>query len=147
MSRDQLELVQGLAERQEKEAGERLSKAQMQVDSAQRQLAQVNDYRRDYYRLATGAKGDLLDTNQLQTARHFLSQLDSIVDRQQTTLAQSELFLEQQRISWIETRRRLNAIKNLRKSRSEARKRLDEKLEQRRLDELYANQQFFSKAL
>ena len=72
MPRDQLELVQDLAERQEKEAGQRLSQAQSQLDAGQSQLDQVMLYRTDYYRLATGAAGgDLIDTNQLQTARHF----------------------------------------------------------------------------
>ena len=146
MARDQLELVQGLAERQEKEAGERLFRAQSQVDVAQNQLNQVLDYRSDYYRLATGAAGDLIDTNQLQTARHFLSQLDTIVGRQQKTMEQAELVLEQQRAAWIETKRRLNAIKNLRASRVRERVRSDGKVAQRWLDELYAIQTFYSEA-
>lgn len=146
MARDQLELVQGLAERQEKEAGERLFRAQSQVDVAQNQLNQVLDYRSDYYRLATGAGGDLIDTNQLQTARHFLSQLDTIVGRQQKTMEQAELVFEQQRAAWIETKRRLNAIKNLRASRVRERVRSDGKVAQRWLDELYAIQTFYSEA-
>ena len=146
MARDQLELVQGLAERQEKEAGERLFNAQSQVDAAQGQLNQVLDYRSDYYRLATGAGGDLIDTNQLQTARHFLSQLDTIVGRQQKSVEQAELVLEQQRTAWIETKRRLNAIRNLRQSRGKERLRREEKVAQRWLDDLYIVQNFYSEA-
>ena len=55
MSRDQLEIVQTLAERHEKEAGGRLSAAQEQLASTQSQLNQVLDYRVDYYALATGS--------------------------------------------------------------------------------------------
>ena len=146
MSRDQLALVQDLAERQEKEAANRLGSAQSQVDVAQGQLNQMMDYRSSYYRLATGAGGDVIDTSQLQTARHFLSQLDTIVGRQQKTVGQAELVLDQQRAAWIETKRRLNAIKNLRASRDHARFRQDEKVIQRLLDELHATQIFFAEA-
>ena len=71
MSRDQLELVQQLAERQEKEAASRLASAQGALANAQSQLSQVLSYREDYHRLAVGEGGSVIDTNQLQTARHF----------------------------------------------------------------------------
>lgn len=147
MRRDQLELVQNLAERQEKEVGNRLSSAQAQVDATQSQLNQVLAYRRDYHRLATGATGTAVDTHQLQTARHFLSQLDTIVGRQQTTVQQAELLLEQQRVAWVESKRRLNAIKKLRASRAQERSRSEEKVIQRWLDELFALQNITAKAL
>lgn len=145
MPRDQLELVQDLAERQEKEAGQRLSQAQSQLDAGQGQLDQVMLYRTDYYRLATGAGGDLIDTNQLQTARHFLSQLDTLVDRQQKTVEQAQAVLEQQRVAWIETKRRVTAIKNLRISRGKAEQQRLDKVTQRGLDEQFAIKTFYSK--
>ena len=144
MPRDQLELVQDLAERQEKEAGQRLSQAQSQLDAGQSQLDQVMLYRTDYYRLATGARGDLIDTNQLQTARHFLSQLDTLVGRQQKTVEQAQTVLEQQRIAWVETKRRVTAIKNLRASRAKDQDLRMDKVAQRGLDELFALKTFYS---
>lgn len=144
MPRDQLELVQDLAERQEKEAGQRLSQAQSQLDAGQSQLDQVMLYRTDYYRLATGAGGDLIDTNQLQTARHFLSQLDTLVGRQQKTVEQAQTVLEQQRIAWVETKRRVTAIKNLRASRAKDQDLRMDKVAQRGLDELFALKTFYS---
>lgn len=144
MPHDQLELVQDLAERQEKEAGQRLSQAQSQLDAGQSQLDQVMLYRTDYYRLATGAGGDLIDTNQLQTARHFLSQLDTLVGRQQKTVEQAQTVLEQQRIAWVETKRRVTAIKNLRASRAKDQDLRMDKVAQRGLDELFALKTFYS---
>lgn len=137
MPRDQLEIVQTLAERHEKEAGGRLSTAQANVASAQSQLNQVLDYRVDYYALATGSGKTAVDTNQLQTARHFLSQLDGIIARQQTTLQQSELQLEQYRNAWIEAKQRLTAIRKLRESRALERSKEEEKVIQRLLDDLF----------
>jgi flagellar export protein FliJ len=144
MPRDQLEIVQTLAERHEKEAGGRLSSAQADVASAQSQLNQVLDYRVDYYALATGSGKAAIDTNQLKTARHFLSQLDSIIGRQQVTLQQNERQLEQFRTAWIEAKRRLTAIQKLRQSRATERSKAEEKVMQRLLDDLFVSQSVIS---
>ena len=146
MSHDQLELVQKLAERQEKEAASRLASAQGALANAQSQLSQVLSYREDYHRLAVGEGGSVIDTNQLQTARHFLSELDSIAGKQQKTVQQAELLLDQHRVGWIESKRRLQAIQRLRKSRSQESQRRQEKLSQRLLDELFGIQKAFSEA-
>jgi len=144
MERDQLAVVQRLAARHEKEAAARLSSAQGALASAESQLKQIIDYRQDYQRLATGDNGQLSDTNQLQAARHFLSELDKIAGRQRTTISQSELALEQQRVSWMEAKRRLVAIDNLRSKRQHASMRAAEKYYQRELDELYSIKKNFS---
>ena len=144
MSRDQLEIVQTLAERHEKEAGGRLSTAQAQLASTQSQLNQVLDYRVDYYALATGSGKGAIDTNQLKTARHFLSQLDNIIARQQVSLQQNEHQLEQFRTAWIEAKRRLTAIQKLRELRATERSKVEEKALQRLLDDLFVSQSVIS---
>lgn len=137
MARDQLAVVQRLAERREKEAGVRLSSAQGALASAESQLKQIVDYRQDYHRLATGDSGNVTDTHQLQAARHFLSELDKIAGKQRSTIQQAELALEQQRMSWVDAKRRLTAIDKLRKHRKKERQVAAGKREQRVLDELY----------
>ena len=138
MAREQLEVVQDLAGRHEKEAGARLSSAQGVLVSAEAQLKQIIDYRQDYHQLATGARGGVIDTHQIQAARHFLSELDKIAGRQRTSIQQAEVALEQQRASWIEAKRRLVAIEQLRAKRSKERTIANEKWQQRELDELYS---------
>ena len=144
MSRDQLGVVQRLAERHEKEAGMRLSNAQGSLASAESQLKQISDYRKDYHRLATGDQGSTIDTYQLQAARHFLSELDKIAGRQRTAIRQAEKALEQQRVAWVDAKRRLVAIAQLRANRKKERHFMEEKREQRLLDELYVVQTRFS---
>ena len=143
MAREQLEVVQELAGRHEKEAGARLSSAQGALASAEAQLKQIIDYRQDYHQLATGARGGVIDTHQIQAARHFLSELDKIAGRQRTTIQQAELALEQQRASWIEAKRRLVAIEQLRAKRNKERAIANEKWQQRELDELYSIRRSF----
>ena len=145
MARDQLAVVQRLAERHEKEAGVRLSGAQGVLASAESQLKQIVDYRQDYHRLATGDSGNVTDTHQLQAARHFLSELDKIAGKQRSTIQQAELAVEQQRMSWIDAKRRLTAIHKLRKQRKRKQQVIDEKREQRALDDLFVEQQLFEK--
>ena len=146
MARDQLAVVQRLAERHEKEAGVRLSRAQGALASAESQLKQIVDYRQDYHRLATGDSGNVTDTHQLQAARHFLSELDKIAGKQRSTIQQAELTLEQQRMSWVDAKRRLTAIDKLRKQRKKEQQVADEKREQRALDDLFVVQQLFEKS-
>lgn len=143
MARDQLSVVQRLAERHEKEAGIRLSSAQGALASAEAQLKQIIDYRQDYHRLATGDSGNVTDTQQLQAARHFLSELDKIAGKQRSTIQQAELALEQQRTSWVDAKRRLTAIEKLRSQRQKERQLADEKRDQRALDDLFVVQQLF----
>lgn len=143
MARDQLAVVQRLAERHEKEAGIRLSSAQGALASAEGQLKQIIDYRQDYHRLATGDSGNVTDTQQLQAARHFLSELDKIAGKQRSTIQQAELALEQQRTSWVDAKRRLTAIEKLRSQRQKERQLADEKRDQRALDDLFVVQQLF----
>ena len=143
MARDQLAVVQRLAERHEKEAGVRLSSAQGALASAESQLKQIVDYRQDYHRLATGDSGNVTDTHQLQAARHFLSELDKIAGKQRSTIQQAELALEQQRMSWVDAKRRLTAIDKLRKQRKKEQQVIDAKRKQRVLDDLFVVQQLF----
>ena len=51
----------------------------------------------------------MIDTNQLQTAMAFPDSADSIAGKQQKTVQQAEL-LDQHRVGWIESKRRLQAI-------------------------------------
>ena len=143
MAREQLAVVQELAGRHEKEAGARLSNAQGALASAEAQLKQIIDYRQDYHQLATGARGGVIDTHQIQAARHFLSELDKIAGRQRTSIQQAEVALEQQRASWIEAKRRLVAIEQLRAKRNKERAIANEKWQQRELDELYSIRRSF----
>ena len=143
MAKDQLAVVQRLAERHEKEAGARLSSAQAALASAENQLKQIFDYRHDYHRLATGDSGNLIDTHRLQAARHFLSELDKIARKQRSIIGQAELALEQQQMSWVDAKRRHMAIDKLRKQRRKEQQVADEKREQRELDDLFVARKLF----
>lgn len=138
MARDQLGTVRQFAELREKEAGIRLSRAQVVVASAETQLRQIADYREDYQRLATGVDRNLIGTHQLQAARYFLSELDKMATKQRSTIQQAELALDRERGLWVDAKRRLTAIDKLHTQRKKAQSSANEKLQQRAQDELYS---------
>lgn len=138
MLRDQLTTVCRLAERREKEAGTRLSRAHVELASAESTLAQIVEYREDYHRLAIGGSGKLKGAHHLESARYFLSQLDKMAAKQRSVIQQSELALDHHRTSWVTAKRRLTAIEKLRAQRQKSRGIANEKRQQRLLDELHS---------
>ena len=138
MLRDQLATVCRLAERREKEAGARLSRAHVELASAEGTLAQIVEYREDYHRLAIGSSGKLTGAHQLESARYFLSQLDKMAAKQRSAIQQAELALDHQRTSWVTAKRRLTAIEKLRAQRRKSCDIANEKRQQRALDELHS---------
>lgn len=138
MSRDQLATVCRFAERREKEAGTRLSRAHVELASAENTLAQIVEYRDDYHRLATGSSGNLTGVHRLESARYFLSQLDKMAAKQRSAIQQAELALDHHRTSWITAKHRLTAFEKLRAQRQKNRDIANEKRHQRTLDELYS---------
>ena len=145
MAIDQLITVRRFAERREKEAGVRLSRAHVALGAAESQLRQIVEYREDYQRLATGVGGNVMGTQQLQAARYFLSELDKMAAKQRITIQQAQLALDQQRGSWVDAKRRLTAIEKLRAQRQKTQRIANEKRQQRVQDELYSLKMNFEK--
>lgn len=145
MAIDQLITVRRFAERREKEAGVRLSRAHVALGAAESQLRQIVEYREDYQRLATGVGENVMGTQQLQAARYFLSELDKMAAKQRITIQQAQSALDQQRGSWVDAKRRLTAIEKLRAQRQKTQRIANEKRQQRVQDELYSLKMNFEK--
>ena len=143
MSRDQLKLVQKLADRQEKEA------------------ASLAPLRRVAWRVRRGNSIRSLGIAAIITGLPLVltvlpptpanfkrpgnfSELDGIAGRQQKTVQQAELLLEQHRTAWIEAKRRQTAISRLREARASERSKIDEKRQQQLSDALFLTQRSLS---
>ena len=101
MPRDQLEIVQTWQSATRKRPGEVVdstSKRRVCAESVE-SGARLSS---GLLRLSNGFGQHCSRYQSAPDARHFLSQLDGIIARQQTTLQQSELQLEQFRNAWIE---------------------------------------------
>ena len=145
MQKSSLDTVLTLAKRRESEVSQRLHQAEMNLEASRTQLRQVQVYRQDYHRLATGSGGNIVDTNQLQTARHFLAQLDEAAGRQSRQVEQAELLAEQQRQEWIAAQRRRKAIGDLIAARQRDQAIAIEKRQQQLLDDAFRVKALFHK--
>jgi flagellar FliJ protein len=146
MAKSSLDTVLTLAERRETEVAQRLHQAELNLEATRTQLRQVQTYRQDYYRLATGGEDGRVDSNQLQTARHFLAQLDEAVVRQERQVEQAELLAQQQRQAWIEARRRRKAISDVKASRQREQALIDDKRQQQLIDDAFGVKALFAGA-
>jgi flagellar FliJ protein len=125
-----------MAEKAEKAAVQRLGYFQGQVKVAESKLADLNAFRLDYsqqwiVRGSTGVTGQWLLGFQ-----GFLAQLDTAVDQQRQSLVWHQNKLDKAREEWQQAFARVEGLRKLVQRYREEAQRLEDKREQKLLDEL-----------
>lgn len=125
-----------MAEQAEKAAVQRLGYFQGQVKVAESKLADLNAFRLDYseqwiVRGATGVTGQWLLGFQ-----GFLAQLDTAVDQQRQSLNWHQNKLDKAREEWQQAFAKVEGLRKLVQRYREEAQRLEDKREQKLLDEL-----------
>ena len=128
--------VVDMAEQAEKTAVQRLGYFQGQVKVAESKLADLNAFRLDYsqqwiVRGSTGVSGQWLLGFQ-----GFLAQLDTAVDQQRQSLVWHQNKLEKAREEWQQAFAKVEGLRKLVQRYREEAQRLEDKREQKLLDEL-----------
>ena len=128
--------VVDMAEQAEKAAVQRLGYFQGQVKVAESKLADLNAFRLDYsqqwiVRGSTGVSGQWLLGFQ-----GFLAQLDTAVDQQRQSLVWHQNKLEKAREEWQQAFAKVEGLRKLVQRYREEAQRLEDKREQKLLDEL-----------
>ncbi|MFJ7312501.1 flagellar export protein FliJ [Pseudomonas sp. NPDC098747] len=128
--------VVDMAEQAEKTAVQRLGYFQGQVKVAESKLADLNAFRLDYseqwiVRGSTGVSGQWLLGFQ-----GFLAQLDTAVDQQRQSLVWHQNNLEKARDEWQQAFAKVEGLRKLVQRYREEAQRLEDKREQKLLDEL-----------
>lgn len=128
--------VVDMAEKAEKAAVQRLGYFQGQVKVAESKLADLNAFRLDYsqqwiVRGSTGVSGQWLLGFQ-----GFLAQLDTAVDQQRQSLVWHQNNLEKAREAWQQAFAKVEGLRKLVQRYREEAQRLEDKREQKLLDEL-----------
>lgn len=128
--------VVDMAEKAEKTAVQRLGYFQGQVKVAESKLADLNAFRLDYseqwiVRGSTGVSGQWLLGFQ-----GFLAQLDTAVDQQRQSLVWHQNNLEKARDEWQKAFAKVEGLRKLVQRYREEAQRLEDKREQKLLDEL-----------
>jgi flagellar FliJ protein len=128
--------VVDMAEKAEKTAVQRLGYFQGQVKVAESKLADLNAFRLDYseqwiVRGSTGVTGQWLLGFQ-----GFLAQLDTAVDQQRQSLNWHQNNLDKAREAWQQAFAKVEGLRKLVQRYREEAQRLEDKREQKLLDEL-----------
>ncbi|MCL9799335.1 flagellar export protein FliJ [Pseudomonas sp. AKS31] len=128
--------VVDMAEKAEKTAVQRLGYFQGQVKVAESKLADLNAFRLDYsqqwiVRGSTGVTGQWLLGFQ-----GFLAQLDTAVDQQRQSLVWHQNKLDKAREEWQQAFAKVEGLRKLVQRYREEAQRLEDKREQKLLDEL-----------
>ncbi|MBN6773465.1 flagella biosynthesis chaperone FliJ [Pseudomonas granadensis] len=125
-----------MAEKAEKTAVQRMAYFQGQVTVAESKLADLNAFRLDYsqqwiVRGSTGVSGQWLLGFQ-----GFLAQLDTAVDQQRQSLVWHQNNLDKARNEWQQAFARVEGLRKLVQRYRDEAQRLEDKREQKLLDEL-----------
>ena len=128
--------VVDMAEKAEKTAVQRMGYFQGQVKVAESKLADLNAFRLDYceqwiVRGSTGVSGQWLLGFQ-----GFLAQLDTAVDQQRQSLVWHQNNLDKARDEWQKAFAKVEGLRKLVQRYREEAQRLEDKREQKLLDEL-----------
>jgi len=131
-----MEPVLRVAASREDKAAQEFGASRRQLDEHERQLAQLQGYRREYQaRFETsGAAG--ISAARLLDTRRFLAQLDQAIAQQQQAVSNATRLCEQKRQLWLRARQKSQTFIKA-KERFEAQESLaDDKRDQKASDEL-----------
>ena len=137
MAESKLELVLRLNSEEEKQAALMFKAMQDDYTNAEDALNQALSYRVEYEEMSRGARHDKFIPMQLKAARSFLANIDGLIEKQRIILRTKLEALEARRQHWQLLRARTKSIEALIASRDKSRQMIEEKKEQRRLDDLF----------
>jgi len=125
-----------MAENVEKQAAQRLGHYQGQVNLANAKLAELDKFRADYQAqwMTHGAKG--VSGMWLMNYQRFLNQLETAVAQQNKSLAWHQGNLNNARKAWQHAYARVEGLRKLVLRYAQEARQLEDKREQRLLDEL-----------
>jgi flagellar FliJ protein len=128
--------VVDMAERAEREAATQLGRCQAQVQQAKLQEAELERYRNDYQEqwINEGQRG--VSGQWLMNYQRFLSQLESAIAQQRNSVAWHQSNLDKARDNWQQRYARLEGLRKLVQRYQDEARRIEDKREQKLLDEL-----------
>ncbi len=131
-----MEPVLRVAASREDKAAQEFGASRRQLDEHERQLAQLQGYRREYQaRFETSGAAGITAARLLDT-RRFLAQLDQAIAQQQQAVSNAARLCEQKRQLWLRTRQKSQTFIKA-KERFETQESLaDDKRDQKASDEL-----------
>ena len=129
-----IDKIKTLVEAEEQRCGQLAGKSQAELQRQRARLDELNLHRRSYASEAT--KVGRIDSARWQDFQNFLRRLDQAVLSQQQIVEECEKNVELHRKQWLETRQRRESLENVVERHRRDERVHDERLEQRKLDDL-----------
>jgi flagellar protein FliJ len=136
---DRLQPIQELAGTRERDAGALLADARRLLDERERQLNELKQYRADYAARSAPA-GSSVDPVRLQNYHSFLGRLQDAIRQQEQLVLAARADCERKTAAWQERRIEAASLTRAVDNMQTAERRVDERREQRELDELALQQ-------
>ncbi|WP_442108954.1 flagellar export protein FliJ [Pseudomonas sp. NUPR-001] len=125
-----------MAENAERQAAQRLGQFQQQVNMAQAKLAELDRFREDYQLQWINRGGQGVSGSWLVNYQRFLGQLESAMTQQRQSLVWHQNNLNNARGTWQQAYARVEGLRKLVQRYIEEARMLEDKREQKLLDEL-----------
>lgn len=129
-----LQRVADIAGKRTDEAANAMAERVRHLDAAQRQLHELQQFRRDY-QVTPSAQGSGTSVAELLNRQHFVARIDMAIAQQQREVEERTWQLAQARAAWLESRNRsaaLDTVTQRHRGREQAK---EERAEQAALDE------------
>ena len=139
MSGSKLDVVLRLTSEEEKQAALTFQASQNDYLRAENDLKQALSYRIEYANMSEGTRPGTFALIQLRAARSFLTQIDTLIEHQRAVLKSKYSAVENRREQWQVLRAKKRSIEALIASRRKSRLLAEEKIEQKRLDDLFVS--------
>ncbi|MFJ4348189.1 flagellar export protein FliJ [Pseudomonas sp. NPDC089401] len=128
--------VVDMAEEAERKAAQRVGHFQQQVNQAQAKLAELESFREGYQQQWINRGGQGVNGSWLLNYQRFLAQLETAMTQQRQSLMWHQNNLNNARGTWQQAYARVEGLRKLVRRYIEEARRLEDKREQRLLDEL-----------
>ncbi|MDX1517839.1 MAG: flagellar export protein FliJ [Woeseiaceae bacterium] len=129
-----LKKILSVAEAEERSLGMRTGRAQRKMLEENRKLGELNAYRENYAAKARSANA--LSSAHFKDYQNFLSRLDQAVRSQQQVVNDCAKNLELHRRRWLVKRQRVESLERVRERYREQELAHEDRIEQRKLDDL-----------
>ena len=136
-----MEKIARLAEVEEQRFGKLAGKCRAELQKQLQRLDELADYRNSY----THCSVDNIDAAHWQDFQNFIRRLDQAVRSQQEIVRECERNFELHRRQWLEKRRRRETLENIVERQRRDELAHEERLEQRKLDDLPRSPQPYRK--
>ncbi|TWI53921.1 flagellar FliJ protein [Pseudomonas duriflava] len=125
-----------MSEQEEREAARQLGKCQAQLMQAEQKLADLQQYRDDYHKQWLNAGSQGVSGQWMIGYQRFLSQLEDAIAQQERSAAWHREVVTKARQAWQQRYARLEGLRKLVQRYRQEQRLVDDKHEQKQLDEM-----------